>query len=126
MDTVYFGARPKPSLTRMLDKQGCRLIYARYKKGVLASLPTCAAVVLHWKSHRDQQVIADAQASGLPVMVITTKLVDAYSAADPLADLYLEEPADDEDITALLIDMITAERDTTIACTDIQGIGRAA
>jgi len=126
MDTVYFGGRLKPSLTRMLDKEGHTILHARYKKGILASLSTCAAVVLQWKSKKDQRVIEEAQAAGLPVMVITAKLVDAYSAADPLADLYLEEPASDEDVAALLIDMITSERDTSLAATNSRGMGLAA
>jgi hypothetical protein len=115
MDTVYFGTRPKPSLTRMLDKAGHRIVHARYKKGILASLPACSAVVLHWKSKKDQQVIAEAKASGLPVMVITAKLVAAYTSGYPHADLYLEEPARDEDVAALLIDMIATENSSGVA-----------
>jgi hypothetical protein len=95
----------------MLSKDGYSILHASYKKGVLTSVATCAAIVLHWKSIRDQQVIADARAAGLPIMVITANLVEAYSTADPLADLYLEKPASDEDVAALLIDMISAEQD---------------
>lgn len=114
MDAFYFGARPKPGLTRMLDKAGYRIVHAHYKKGILASLPTCGVVVLHWRSIRDQQVIEEARVAGLPTMVITAELVAAYSAGDALADLYLEEPAVDEDVAALLIDLIRGERDTGV------------
>lgn len=110
MDAFYFGARPKHGLTRMMDKAGYRIIHAQYKKGILALVPTCSAVVLHWKSERDQLVIAEARAAGLPTMVITTKLDAAYAAGDLLADLYLEEPARDEDVVALLIDLIRLEQ----------------
>jgi len=125
MNVSYFGARPKPSLTRMLNKEGYQVVYARYKKGILASLP-CAALVLHWKSQTDQQLITEAHAAGVPIMVITDKLIDAYSVADPLADLYLEEPASDEDVTALLTDMIASERNTAGDATGLLGIGLAA
>ncbi len=110
MDAFYFGPRPKPELTRMMDKAGYRIVHAHYEKGILASVPTCGAVVLHWKSKRDQQVIEEAKAAGLPTMVITAKLADAYAARDPLADLYLEEPARDEDVAVLLIDLIREEQ----------------
>jgi hypothetical protein len=115
MDVFYFGARPKQGLTQMMDKAGYRIVYAHYKKGILASLPNCGAVVLHWKSKRDQQVIEDAKAGGLPTMVITAKLAAAYPTEDPLADLYLEEPARDEDVAALLIDLMSAEQTPGVA-----------
>lgn len=116
MDAVYFGTRPKPSLTRLLEKAGYRIIYAQYKKGVLASLSDCAAVVLHWKAKKDQQVIREAKAAGVPVMVITSRLTAAYTAGTPLADLYLEEPALDEDVAGLLIDLVDTG-DTIVAAT---------
>ena len=115
MDTFYFGARPKHYVTRTLGKAGHRIVHARYRKGILASLSTCAAVVLYWKSQRDQEIIEEAKAASLPVMVITANLVDAYTAGDPLADLYLEEPASDEDVAALLIDMIDMEKNAGAA-----------
>ncbi len=116
MDVFCFGARPKNGLTRMLDKAGHRMIYAQYKKGILDSLSTCGAVVLHWKSKKDQQVIGEAKASGLPVMVVTARLPAAYNAGDPLADLYLEQPASDEEVAAFLIDLIrVGQRTDTVA-----------
>lgn len=118
MDVLYFGARPNPGLTRMMDKAGHRIVYAHYKKGILASLPGCGAVVLHWKSKRDQQAIEEAKAAGLPAMVITAKLVAAYPAGDPLADLYLEEPARDEDVAALLIDLISVAQHNGVAASN--------
>lgn len=126
MDALYFGARPKPSLTRMLDKAGYRTIYAHYKKGILSSVSTCSAVVLHWKFDRDQQVIEEARAAGLPVMVITANLDAAYTNRDMLADLYLEEPARDEDIAALLVDLISMEHSPRVAEINNRHMKRAA
>ncbi len=112
---LYLGAHPKPSLTRMFDEAGHTIVAAQYSKGMLASSEPCAAVVLHWRSKVDQQAIEEAKAVGVPIMVITSQLAEAYSAGDPLADMYLEEPAAADDIAALLIDMITATSDPRIA-----------
>ncbi len=117
IDAVYFGARPKPSLTRLLEKAGYRIIYAQYKKGILSSLSNCAAIVLHWKSKKDQQVIQEAKAAGLPVMVITARLTAAYTTGARLADLYLEEPALDEDVAGLLIDLVDTRNTIVVATT---------
>lgn len=108
MNACYFGARRTDDFTRMIEKAGYTIVYARYKKGILASVPSCGAVVLHWKSKRDQQVIQEARAAGVPTMVITSKLSAAYDKGDPLADLYLEQPARDEDVAALLIDLMSS------------------
>jgi len=126
MVILYLGARPKPSLTRMLAKEGYTVIYAHHRKGILASLPNCAAVVLHWRSNKDQQVIAEAKLAWMPTMVVTSNLVEAYGAGDPLAELYLEEPAVVEDIFSLLIDLIDSEREGGHNSTDGRGIGLAA
>ncbi len=108
MDALYFGARPTHDFIRMMDNAGYGIIHARYEKGILASVPNCGAIVLHWNFKKDQQVIKEAKAAGLPAMVITSKLALAYDAGDTLADLYLEKPARDEDVAALLIDLMSA------------------
>lgn len=126
MNILYLGARPKASLTQVLDKEGYTIVHARSRKAVLASLSTCAALVLHWRSKCDQRFIVQAQAAGVPVMVITASLVEAYSAPEPLADLYLEEPATDEDIVALLTDMIASAQSPSDRPTSGWEIGLAA
>jgi hypothetical protein len=125
MNILYCGASPNPSLTQTLDKQGYTIVLGLTRKAILASLSTCDALVLHWKSKSDQQFISRAQAAGLPIMVITDKLVDAYTAS-PLADLYLEEPARDDDIAALLIDMVTSQQSSRGPDPTSLGIGQAA
>jgi hypothetical protein len=115
MDTFYFGARPKISLTQLLDKAELRIIHAHYKKGILASVSTCRAVVLHWKSKRDQRVIEEANAAGIPVVVITANLAAAVEAGEPQADLYLEEPASSEEVASLLLDLITTKQNAHAA-----------
>lgn len=110
MDAFYLGARPKNSLTQLLVGAGHRIVHASYKKGILSSVSTCSAVVLHWKSKKDQRVIEEATIAGIPILVITAKLPAAIKAGEPQADLYLEEPAGDGEVAALLIEMLTAKR----------------
>jgi hypothetical protein len=103
MDILYFGAPLTDSLSLAFDNAGYRIVRTRYRKGVLGG---CGAVVLHWKSKQGQQIIAAAKAAGVPVLVITSKLAAAVQAGEPLADLYLEEPARDEEVVAMLLDII--------------------
>ena len=109
MDTLYFGARPSRSLTQALEKVGHRLVHASYKDGILSSVST-AAVVLHWKSRKDQRVIEEAKSLGLPVLVITSKLAAALQAGEPQAEIYLEHSADPEEVAPLLMDLIAAKQ----------------
>jgi hypothetical protein len=108
MDTFYLGHRPTGKLTQILEKAGHRIVHASYKKGILTAVPTSGAIVLHWKSIRDQRIIDEAKSMGIPVLVITARLAAAIQAGEPQADLYLEEPASDDEVAALLIDLITA------------------
>lgn len=110
MDAFYLGARPKSSLTQLLVEAGHRIVHASYKKGLLSTVATCDAVVLHWRSKKDQRVIEEAKAADIPILVITAKLPAAIKAGEPQADLYLEEPASDDEVAALLIEMMTATR----------------
>jgi hypothetical protein len=110
MDTFYLGRRPKAKLTQILEKAGHRIVHASYKKGILSSVPTCSAIVLHWKSIRDQRIIEEAKFVGIPVLVITAHLAAALQAGEPQADLYVEEPASDDEVATLLIDLMTARQ----------------
>jgi hypothetical protein len=75
------------------------------QKNAFGSVSTCGAVVVHWKSKREQRVIQEAKAAGIPVLVITSKLAAAYQAGKPYADVYLEEPASDDEVATLLIEL---------------------
>lgn len=108
-DVFCFGARPKDSLSRRFEELGGRIIHARCKKHALGSSPTCAAVVVHWKSNRDQRIVQEAKAAGIPVLVITSKLAAAYQAGKPFADVYLEDPVSDDEVATLLIDLATVK-----------------
>jgi hypothetical protein len=109
MDTFYLGHRPNAELTQILEKAGHRIVHASYKKGILTAAPTSGAIVLHWKSIRDQRIIAEAKSVGIPVLVITARLAAAIQAGEPQADLYLEVPVSDDEVATLLIDLIAAK-----------------
>jgi hypothetical protein len=110
MDAFYLGHRPKGKLTQILEKAGHRIVHASYKKGILSSVPTCSAIVLHWKSIRDQRIIEEAKSVEIPVLVITAHLAAALLAGEPQADLYVEDPASDDEVAMLLIDLMTAKQ----------------
>jgi hypothetical protein len=114
MDILYFGSRPKASFSNTIANAGYRIVPTRYVKGVLSRVVDCAAVVLQWKSKRGQKVIQEAKALGMPVLVVTSKLAAAVQAGAPMADLYLEHPASNEEV-ATLIDFIASKRLTLVA-----------
>jgi len=117
-EVFYFGTSPDESLCDMFAEAKCGLVRSEFKPGLLSTETGCVAVVLQWKSNKDQQVIEEAKAIGLPIVVITSQLAAAFQAGEPRADLYLEEPASNEEVATLLIEMITVMRQNrkTFAC----------
>jgi hypothetical protein len=109
-EVFYFGACPDDSLSEMFANAGCGFVHSQFKAGLLSNATSCVAVVLHWKSKKDQRVIEEAKAIGLPILVITSKLAAAVQAGEPSADLYLEEPASNEEVATMLMEMITANQ----------------
>jgi hypothetical protein len=105
MDIFCIGADPEDSFSRMFNEAGLKIVPAKYKRGVLENASTCGAVVLHWKSKRDQKVIEEAKMAGIPVLVVTSKLAAAYRAGEPSADVYLELPTNQEELVSLSIDL---------------------
>ena len=116
-DVFYFGSRPDSSLSEAFAKAGCGLVHSQFQPSLLSNETSCVAVVLHWKSMEDQRVIKEAKAIGLPIVVITSKLAAAVSAGEPSADLYLEQPARNEEVATMLIEMITVKRQNLKALT---------
>jgi len=107
MNDIYcFGSRPHDNLSQHFLKEGFRVVYAPYTEGFLSDLPSCSAVVLHWKSAADQEIVAEAKALGMPLVVVTDKLTEVFRVGEPFADLYLETPANNEEIIKFLVDMV--------------------
>lgn len=106
----YFGTRPKVSLSRAFSDAGLNVNYLPYRQGLqaLQQAPCCSGVLLEWRSKRDQRVIEEAKALGLPVLAVTSKLSAAILAAVPSADLYLEHPCPDQEVVSLMLDLVMA------------------
>lgn len=106
MDVLYLGGQPTANLSLILLNSGYRISHVRSKTAILdRSSPYCA-VVLHWNSKADQPLIAEAKTLDVPVLVIAADLIAALQAGEPSADLYLEEPASDLEVSTFLIDMV--------------------
>jgi hypothetical protein len=98
----------------MLQEAGCKIVYSRSADFITRHAANGCALVVHWKSQKEQPLIKAAKQAGVPVLVITARLADALKAEEPFGDLYLETPADDKEVSALLIEMITGRPiDTT-------------
>jgi hypothetical protein len=109
MDIFYCGDSPGQNLCQAVAESGHKIVPLQYKRGALANVPGCAAVVLHWKSKWGQRVIREAKTAGLPILVVTSKLAAAVRAGKPSADLYLEEPVTDRELAGFLADFVTAK-----------------
>lgn len=109
MDIFYFGAHLQESLFQTLGDAGYQIIQTEYSKGIFGGSSNCGGIVLHWKSKKGQQIIEEAKTAGVPILVITSKLAAAVRAGEPFADLYLEEPASDEEVATMLIEMVTVK-----------------
>ena len=110
-DVFYFGARLRVSLAKSFLAAGHTIIHQPHRQGLqeLQRGNSPCAVVIHWRSTRDQRAIEKAKALGIPVLAITSKLVAATKEA-PFADAYLEVPASDQEIVAFILDMIAATK----------------
>lgn len=97
----------KQQLSALLSKAGHNLTVAEAGKLQQA---TFGAVVLDWKSRLDQKSIEAGKTLSLPVIVISSQLLDALDAGEPFADIYLEHPADAKEVVALVIEMVNAPK----------------
>jgi DNA-binding response OmpR family regulator len=69
------------------------------------SQATFDAVVTDWRigSDRGRAVVAAAKANAsVPVIVVSGYVSEAFHAAEPLADLYLEKPVDPRELVEVL------------------------
>jgi DNA-binding response OmpR family regulator len=68
------------------------------------------AILLDWKSNCDQLILRAANHAGIPVVVISSRVPEAFWADDALADVYLEKPVEAKDIVGALIEVINDDR----------------
>ncbi len=68
------------------------------------------AVVTDWRlgSASGHSVVMAAHRSSTPVVVVSGYISDAYQAAKPLADLYLEKPANPEELVTIVNELLKA------------------
>lgn len=104
----FFGSRLKASLARAFSNAGLTVEHLPHEQGLreLQCGSPCSAVLLEWRSKRDQRVIEEARALGIPVLALTSKLAAAVLAAVPSADVYLELPCTDQEVLDLALDLI--------------------
>jgi DNA-binding response OmpR family regulator len=70
---------------------------------------TFDAVVTDWRlGDGDGRAIVQAAKtrSSMPVVVVSGYVSEAFQAAEPLADLYLEKPADPEELVTILNELL--------------------
>jgi hypothetical protein len=108
-DIFYFGARLRDSLSHHFANTGHTLLHLSHTQGLHElqdDTSPCEAVLLEWRTRRDQRVIAEAKSRGIPVIVLTTRISESLRTSMPTADLYLEEPAPDEEIVEFTLELI--------------------
>jgi DNA-binding response OmpR family regulator len=69
------------------------------------SQTTFDAVVTDWRigPDRGRAIVAEAKAyTSVPVVVVSGYMAEAFQAAEPLADLYLEKPVDPRELVEVL------------------------
>lgn len=69
------------------------------------------AVVTDWRLGRDRgrAIVEAAKAnSSVPVVVVSGFVAEAFQAAEPLADIYLEKPADPRELVQILKTLLQA------------------
>ena len=79
-------------------------------------LNTYDAVVTDWRlgdANGREVVLAAKSHSSLPVIVVSGYVAEAFQAAEPLADLYLEKPVNPEELVTIVNELLkTGERVT--------------
>jgi DNA-binding response OmpR family regulator len=72
---------------------------------------TFDGVVTDWRlgSERGRAIVKAAKAqSGVPVVVVSGYVAEAFRAAEPMADIYLEKPADPRELVQILDTLLQA------------------
>jgi DNA-binding response OmpR family regulator len=80
----------------------------------LLSRESFDAVVTDWKLGEEsgrQILIAAKVGAQVPVVVVSGYCTDAFRAAEPQADIYLEKPVDSNELVAIVNALLTPTRD---------------
>ena len=74
------------------------------------------AVITDWRlgdANGRAVVQAAKDHSNMPVVVVSGYVNDAFQAAEPLADLYLEKPVNPEELVTIVNELLRSERSVT-------------
>ena len=74
------------------------------------------AVVTDWRlgDANGRAIVQAAKARAtLPVVVVSGYVAEAFQAAEPLADLYLEKPVNPEELVTIVNELLRSERSVT-------------
>jgi DNA-binding response OmpR family regulator len=104
---MYFGGTPlNQALLGLLHDAGYKLL--EFTADGLSRLGDSRfqAVLVDWNSLSDQAVVRAAKREGIPVVVMSHRVSEAFWPDKVIADIYLEKPVDAADIASALLEAI--------------------
>ena len=74
-----------------------------------------AAIVLDWDRERSlsRGILADSKSRGVPVVVTCSCLPQALQAGEPYADIYLEKPANTQELCAMIVAVAAVKQEAS-------------
>jgi DNA-binding NtrC family response regulator len=97
----------------ILEQAGYEVVTCDSAEGAVRELSGTAfdAVVTDWRLGQDRgRAIVEAakKNTSVPVVVVSGYVAEAFQAAEPLADIYLEKPADPRELVQILATLLGA------------------
>jgi DNA-binding response OmpR family regulator len=98
----------------ILERAGYEVITCDSAEDAIRELSqtTFDAVVTDWRlgQERGRAIVEAAKAnSSVPVVVVSGFVAEAFQAAEPLADIYLEKPANPRELVQILATLLEAK-----------------
>ena len=98
----------------ILERAGYEVITCNSAEDAIRELSrtTFDAVVTDWRlgQERGRAIVEAAKAnSSVPVVVVSGFVAEAFQAAEPLADIYLEKPANPRELVQILATLLEAK-----------------
>jgi DNA-binding response OmpR family regulator len=98
----------------ILERAGYEVITCNSAEDAIRELSrtTFDAVVTDWRlgQERGRAIVEAAKAnSSVPVVVVSGFVAEAFQAAEPMADIYLEKPANPRELVQILATLLEAK-----------------
>ena len=98
----------------ILERAGYEVITCNSAEDAIRELSrtTFDAVVTDWRLGRERgrAIVEAAKAnSSVPVVVVSGYVAEAFQAAEPMADIYLEKPANPRELVQILATLLEAK-----------------